>query len=250
VFRNAIVLSFALVTFMTSVARADEWDFVVAPYGLLPNISGDASIGRIEGADVDLSAGDVLNSLELGAMIQVEARHESGFGGYLNYAFMKLGSDAEGPLGFADFDADIFQGILEGYGTYRFNLEHGVLDGYAGVRWWDIGLDVDATTPIGSRSYSRDADWVDPVLGLRWIPEIADQWRLVLQGDVGGFGIASSFSWNVQAGVLYDYSKLVSVVLMYRALGVDYHDGAPGTRERFEYDTITQGPMFGVVFRL
>jgi hypothetical protein len=112
VFRNAIVLSFALVTFMTSVARADEWDFVVAPYGLLPNISGDASIGRIEGADVDLSAGDVLNSLELGAMIQVEARHESGFGGYLNYAFMKLGSDAEGPLGFADFDADIFQGIL------------------------------------------------------------------------------------------------------------------------------------------
>ena len=96
---------------------AQDWSYVVAPYGLLPSISGDASVGRIDNAEVNLDAGDVLESLEFGAMLQVEARHKSGYGASLNYAFMNLGQNAEGPLVFTDFDADIFQGLLEGYGT-------------------------------------------------------------------------------------------------------------------------------------
>lgn len=234
---------------LVSLAHADEWEYVVAPYGLLPSITGDAAVGRIDEADVDLDPGDVFDSLEFGAMIEAEARHSSGYGVTINYAFMNLGQNATGPLGFTDFDADIFQGILEGFGTYRFNLENGSLDAYAGVRWWDINLDVDATTPVGSRSLSRDKDWVDPVVGLRWLPKINNSWRLLLQGDVGGFDLASHFTWGVQGGAVWDFGEKWSMVLLYKLLSVDYETGDRGTPSYFAYDTTTQGPLLGLVFR-
>jgi hypothetical protein len=231
-------------------ARSEEWTFVVAPYALMPNISGDASVGRIDGVDVDVSTGDILDSLDLGAMLQLEARHSSNFGAMVNYAFMDLGKKVDGPLGFTQVKADIFQGILEGFASYRFTFDKSTLDTYAGVRWWDINLGVDTNTPLGSRHYNRDEDWVDPVLGARWLPRVAEQWRLLLQGDVGGFGAASQFSWCAQAGVLWDVSEMTSVTVLYKALGVDYHSGAQHTPGYFAYDTITQGPLLGVVFRL
>lgn len=182
-------------------------------------------------------------------MLQVEARHSSGYGAMLNYAFMDLGKDLSGPRGFTKVDTDIFQGILEGFGTYRFEYQGGTLDMYGGVRWWDIGIDVDATTPLGNASYSRDKDWVDPVLGLRWLPRLNDALRLLVQGDVGGFGAASDFTWCTQAGLLWDIRPSMSVALVYKALGVDYQSGTRGTSSFFEYDTITQGPLLGLVFR-
>ena len=148
-----------------------------------------------------------------------------------------------------EFGSNLFKGTLECYGTYRTKFESRVLDAYAGVRWWDMDIDVDVSTPLGSRSFSRYEDWVDPVIGVRWIPSVAEEWRLILQGDIGGFGVSSDFSWNVQAGALWDVSQLYSVVLMYRALAVDYNTGTRGTKDYFAYDTITHGPLLGVAFR-
>jgi hypothetical protein len=232
------------------LSHADNWDFVVAPYLLVPSITGDASLGRIDNADVDISGSDILHSLDLGGMLQVEARHSSGYGVMLNYAFMDMGKDFSGPLGYTDINTDIFQGILEGFATYRHQYQGGTLDFYGGVRWWDIGLNVDLNTPLGSRSYDRDEGWVDPVVGLRWAPRVAESLRLLIQGDVGGFGAASDFTWCAQAGVLWDVTESTSVALLYKALGVDYQTGARGSSSFFEYDTITQGPLLGVVFRL
>jgi len=245
-----IVLALSLIAITRArPALAESWEFVLAPYGLLPNISGDASLGRIDDVDVDLSTGDILDSLELGFMIQAEAHHSSGFGLVVNYAFMRLGSEAEGPAGFTNLDADIFQSALEGFGTYRFELSNSTLDLYAGARWWDIDVEVDVDTPVGSRSFDRDEGWVDPVLGSRWIPQITDSWRAIIQGDVGGFDAASTFSWAAQVGALWDASESISVVFMYRLLSVDYSTGTRGTRSFFEYDTITQGPLLGLAFR-
>lgn len=232
-----------------SRSTAEEWHFVAAPYLLVPSITGDASLGRIDGADVDVSGSDILSTLELGAMLQLEARHGSGYGVILNYAFMDLGQDLSGPLGYTNIDTNIFQGILEGFATYRFEYEEGTVDLYGGVRWWDIKLDLDADTPIGDASYSRDEGWVDPVLGVRWAPRVSESWRLLLQGDLGGFGAASDFTWCAQAGILWDMSTSTSLALLYKALGVDYRTGVRGTRSFFEYDTITQGPLLGLVFR-
>lgn len=40
-----------------SLCRADHWMFVVPPYGLLPSITGDAAVWRIDKAEVELDPG-------------------------------------------------------------------------------------------------------------------------------------------------------------------------------------------------
>ena len=225
----------------------DKWDFIIAPYALLPNITGDASVGALEGADVDVGTTDILENLELGGMIQFEALHESGYGVIMAYNFMDLGGKVTGPGGQNSLGADIFQGIFEGYGMYRVKMDRGPLDLYGGVRWWDMDVDVNVS---GVQKVKSREDWVDPVVGVRWMPQITDNWHVIVKGDIGGFGISSDFTWNLQGGFVWDATDYLSLVFQYRALSVDYSNGTVGTSDRFAYDTITHGPMFGLAFRL
>lgn len=241
--RKALILLALVPTLSLS---AENWDFIIAPYGLLPSIKGDASVGIVEGADIDVGADDILENLELGGMIQVEALHRSGFGAKVAYNFMDLESKTSGPGGGVTLKAEIFQGIFEGYGMYRMALERSTLDFYGGVRWWDMGLDMFINdTPVSS----ADEDWVDPVIGVRWIPQISDKWHLMAKGDIGGFGVGSDFTWNLQGGVAWDATRWLTLVLQYRALSVDYSSGSVGSADRFAYDTITHGPLLGLAFR-
>ncbi len=225
----------------------EKWDFVIAPYALLPNITGDTSVGRLEDANIDVGTTDILNTLELGAMIQLEARHESGYGVIMAYNFMDLSGELTEPAGLNTLGADIYQGIFEGFGAYRLTMESGSLDFYGGVRWWDMDVDVNVS---GVQKVKNRADWIDPVIGVHWMPQIADNWRLMVKGDIGGFGIASDFTWNLQGGFAWDATDYLSLVFQYRVLSVDYSSGSVGTPERFTYDTITHGPLFGLAFHL
>ncbi len=223
-----------------SVAAGD-WEFIIAPYALVPAIEGDTSVGRVEGADVDVGPDDIVNNLELGAMIQIEAHHKSGYGVSLAYNFMDLSGSATAPGNLGELQADIYQGIFEGYGIYRVNSAKGPLDFYGGVRWWDMDVELEVN---GMQVVENTNDWVDPVIGVRWQPQIAENWHLIVKGDIGGFGVASDFSWNMQGGVLWDATDYLSLVFQYRALSVDYSTGNVGNLDRFAYDTITHGPLF------
>jgi hypothetical protein len=229
----------------TAVAE-DDWTFIIAPYALVPTISGDSSVGRVEGAEIDVGPQDILNNLKLGGMIQGEAHHKSGYGVSLAYNFMDLEDNASNPSGTTTLGAEIFQGIFEGYGVYRYQTSRGPLDIYGGVRWWSMDVDLKLN---GAKISSNDADWVDPVVGLRWIPTITKNWRLILKGDIGGFGAGSDFTWNLQGGFAWDATDYMVLVFQYRAMSVDYSDGAVGSTDRFAYDTITHGPILGLSFR-
>jgi len=96
----------------------------------------------------------------------------------------------------------------------------------------------------------NSSDWVDNVVGLCWMPQISENWHVILKGDIGGFGVASDFTWNLQGGFAWDATDYLTLVFQYRALSVDYNSGDVGTTERFAYNTITHGPLFGLAFRL
>jgi len=163
------------------------------------------------------------------------------------YNFMDLGGDATAPGGQANLKADIYQGIFEGYGVYRVDSGSGPLDFYGGVRWWDIDVELKAN---GTKLVENKPDWVDPVIGVRWTPAISKNWNMILRADVGGFGVSSDFTWNIQGGLSWDATDYMTLVFQYRALSVDYTTGTSGTSDRFAYDTITHGPLLGLAFRL
>ena len=235
----------------SGTARASDWDFIIAPYILAPFIDGSASAGRIEAAGVNVDPVDIVEALNIGAMLHTEVQHVSGLGIALDYAFMDLGDSASLAGGAGAADIDIFQGIFEAYGTYRVMQSPQTLDLYAGIRWWDIDVDLTVSGgPINANLGTGDS-WVDPVLGARGAFPIANSnWRLMLQGDIGGFGVGSDFSWNVQGGAAWDASDTFSLILQYRALGVDRETGTSGTPNRFVYDTVTHGPIVGFLFRI
>src|SRR3546814_6088036 len=70
----------------------------------------------------DLSR-DIFEHLDFGAMIHAEVRHRSGFGAIVDYSFMDLSGESDGPVvPGAEIRAKAFQGILEAFASYRFDL--------------------------------------------------------------------------------------------------------------------------------
>jgi hypothetical protein len=95
---------------------------------------------------------------------------------------------------------------------------------------------------------SGSVDWVDPVVGARLRHRFAPGHELAVRGDVGGFGAGSQFSWNALAAYSWDFAVRNGVtysgVLGYRALYVDYEQGSG--RNKYAYDVLTHGPIFGL----
>jgi len=53
----------------SQVSFADGWNFMFEPYGMASNIEGDASVGRVTGAPVDVDFDTILENLELAGML-------------------------------------------------------------------------------------------------------------------------------------------------------------------------------------
>lgn len=234
----------------SNIASADDWGYEIEPYLMGSNIEGTASVGRVNGAAVEVDFNAILESLHMGAMLHFEALHESGLGVVLDYAFVDLRDDINGPRnGVADirvrqavFQADIF---------YRIPFKGGEMDYIAGVRRWDnnIEVQIDLAKLPGAPEADLEQDWVDIVMGARWQKSINDQWTFVLRGDVGGFGLESDFTSMIIVGAKYKLNTKVQIDLTYKGLWVDYETGNIGERGHFEYDTVTHGPIIGLIYQ-
>ena len=97
---------------------------------------------------------------------------------------------------------------------------------------------------------SGDLEWVDPFVGARIRHQIAADKELMLEGDVGGFGAGSDFSWQVVGTYGFDVHCIetpVHIVIGYRALAVDFSEN--GRFGRNGVDDVQHGPVVGVKFR-
>jgi hypothetical protein len=73
---------------------------------------------------------------------------------------------------------------------------------------------------------------------------------LNFEGDIGGFGAGSDFSWQAVATYGFDvrcFGTPLRTVIGYRALAVDYSES--GRFGKNELDFVEHGPVVGVRFR-
>jgi hypothetical protein len=249
---NKIILSAlaagALALAANPANAGKKWSYEIEPYLIGVNIDGDAGIGRVTGADVNVDTSDILDALDLAGMVHFEAHRENGWGFALDYAFMDLSDDLTGPRG-GVLDAEVFEGVFEAFAVKRAGSGDRQLDYIGGLRWWDIDVDAEFDPVIlpGTASRSVEEDWVDAFIGVRWRNPISEKWLLSLRGDVGAG--SADFTWQLITGFRYRIGKSKALDLGYRALGVDYETGTPGEPGYFMYDTITHGPIIGFLFR-
>lgn len=246
-FLGALVLVGVFAGFPSSTsAQSDDWETVLAPYVLFGSLNGDAAVGPTGPVPVDLGFGDLVKNLELGAMVHAEA-WKGAWGVMVDFLFMRLGSDLTGPFG-GVLDINVDEVIAEALLGRRFDAPGRQVHLFAGVRYWDLDVDLDLVALPGAALDLGDR-WIDPLVGGRFVKDVAEDWFVSVRGDIGGFGLGSDFSWNVQAGVGYEVSSLFSLVLQYKALDVDFENDGIGTADFLSYDTTTHGPLLGFVFR-
>lgn len=236
-------------TLLSVAADAQDWSYQFEPYVLASSIEGDAGVGRAVGVAVDVDFGDILEVLDMGLMGHFEAHHSNGWGVALDYGFMDLGADISGARG-GVVDSQVRQGVLEAMLVRRLPSGDGYIDYLAGVRWWDNDIDiiVDPAVLPGTTAFSVKQDWVDLVIGARWMNPVTDKWDFVVRADIGGMGLESDFTSSVSTGFHYRMTDSMDLDLQYKATWVDYESGTPGQPGYFKYDTVTHGPILGVIF--
>lgn len=147
----------------------------------------------------------------------------------------------EGDL--ADFGGMYRVGDWESEGAGAANSRRILLDIYAGGRYTSLDLEL---RPTSVPAESRGVDWVDPIIGAKFVLPIAEQWHVQANGDVGGFGVESDFTWSATALIGFDFHLgdcPASLLAGYRAIGQDFTSGS-GT-DAFTWDVVQHGPIVG-----
>ncbi len=223
-------------------AADDGWEYTLSPYAWAASLSGSVGLGPVV-SDVDLSFGDILDNLEIGAMLHFEAR--KGRWAFLFDGFwMKLDADAEtpGPL-FSGANIEVEELRLAGLVSYRAIEGPTTLDLLAGVSYFSIDTDIELLPgSLEGRSINPSEDWVDPVIGFHLRHKMSERWFTMLRGEIGGFDVGSDLTWQVMAGAGYRTGESSEVFLGYRHLDIDYSDN------NFTYDTETSGFLLGMHF--
>ncbi len=235
--------------------EADGWRVNFNTWIWLAGVDGTVGARGLT-VDVSASFGDILDASD--SILAFSGRLEVAkgrWGGFIDGMYMNLGvDDVTGPLGFADIDVT-FEMILIDFGaTYRIgewtpngeaarNSRDITLDLYAGGRYTSLEIELD---PAHLAARSRDLDWLDPIVGGKLVLPINEKWHLATNGDIGGFGVESDFTWSVTGVIGYDFRLFdhpAAVYLGYRAIGWDFTEGSGS--ERFTWDLVQHGPILG-----
>jgi len=218
----------------------------------LPEIHGDATIRGVE-APVDVSTRDAFKAIgDLDGLVAGRLEADAGrWGFYADGLYVKLSADRELLSDRLNASAGLENAIAEALITYDLFEEQDATDPIdasaellAGARYWLVGGDVQVTGPRGNTiSTSGTRQWVDPIIGGRIATPLTDRMLMRLRADIGGFGAASDFTWNIEAVGEYRCSECCGLQLGYRVLDVDYARG-----DGFAYDVNYRGPIATFVF--
>jgi hypothetical protein len=241
--KTAMAIAASLMLTSTALAQdgSSEWRQTVFVYGMGVSIDGEAQIGPVS-VDVDKSISDVFDALKFGAMAQY--RIENGTWSFAADAtYMNLGDQGTGPQGLVSARLNTDQLTVMGTVGRRISPR---VEALFSLAYFDLSADLRVGAAGQTVSASRDADWVDPLIGLHYKSQLDDKLSLSLRGDVGGFGVGSDLTLHGWATLVRQQTPTFSWYLGYRYISYDYETGSGVNFQR--YDLSQQGPGAGIAW--
>ena len=243
-----------------AVGDEDKWWFQPSIAIWAPSINGTVGAHGLT-TDVDESFIDILDNSD--SIIGIMGTFEMGKGkwsGFVNGMYTKIGVEHSTPFGTADLTSELSIlgfGISYEIGRWPMECASGAdhrardmtLQLYAGGRYTSVENDVDFAV-AALPTIKHDKSWVDPIVGAALNAPLSPSWSVVLNGNVGGFGVASDFAWAAAGLISWDFyigDLPSSLQFGYIAIGDDYSSGS-GTN-RFVWDTILYGPALNFAVR-
>lgn len=215
-----------------AVAQSTEnsdWSFHAAPYLWGSAVKGKVTV-RGRDADVDKSFSDILDKLEGGAEVNLEA-WKGRCGVYVDPIWLKLSSDTQ--VKAIDADFTMKQWLVDfGLACRLLDSEYADekkqwFDLTAGGRysWTKVNLDLTLPEPVTlERSFEKTKSFTDPVVGARYGIDLTKHVLFQVRGDVGGFDVSSKSTWSAAALLGYRVTKNQTAAVGYKALGYDRED--------------------------
>lgn len=220
-------------------SSSGDWQFTVAPYLWASGMDGTIRVAGFE-QDIDASFSDIIDNLDFALMGHFDMRNDRWV----------LSSD----LIFVDLEhkEDILEGtVTAGLDMTLFELAGGyrvskVVTVLGGVRWVDMNAGIRFDGGFVDDGAEVGKSWLDPLIGAHALVPLSDRWWFGMRGDIGGFGVGSEFTWQAYADIGFRASHLVSIVLGYHFLDMNYEDGSGF--QSVDLDVMISGPQLGVAF--
>lgn len=236
-FRLVIACVVMLFCFTVTIKAQDtekikKWNYLAEMYLMFPSMIGEVGIANLPSVEVDAGAGSIFGNLKMGMMLYLEANTDE-WAITSDLLYMKLGQDVVPNQLVTSGEVTMKQTAWEVAGLKRITpwLEAGV--GGTLVSLY-TGLDLE-TINDANESGEISRTWFDPIILVRTQGVVKENWLLQFRGNIGGFGVGSDFSWQVQGNVGYKFSELFQTSLGYRYISIDYN------KEEFKYDIDTYG---------
>jgi hypothetical protein len=235
------VIACALILALPAQGQSGDgnWRQSVFLYGMAVTIDGEASVGPLN-VDVDVSISDLFDALDFGVMAAYRIENDSwSFSADVTY--MELGWSERTQQGRASASLRTDQLTLMGTLGRRLTPN---LEALFSLAYFDLSADLRVRVLEQRRAVSRDADWIDPLVGLEYRIPFRDRWTFSLRGDVGGFGVGSDLTLHGWAKLVRQNTDAFSWYFGYRYIGYDYETGSGIDRQR--YDLQQHGPGIGI----
>ena len=213
VFLGSVCITYA----DTEDVESEQWEFEFTPYIWAAGLDGDVSAGGVSSPINNDFNFLVLENLDLAGSATFEARKQN-WALLLDGLYTRYSDDFSNPT----FNTKLVDksGFFEAAISYRFEKLK-FLEVIAGARYVFVNLDI-SLTPGPDVESSKN--WVDPVLGLRFTWEMAENWTMRLRGDLGGFGAGSDFVSSAALTIMYHLSDTFSLNVGYRFMKGEFED--------------------------
>jgi len=216
-----------------------DTEFRIGIPGWITGLEGDFGVRGIV-TEQDVKFTDILKRLDMIAAGSLYARYQR-WEIFADGQYMKLSDTAKLPgLLFDTAHVSLKSAFAEAFVGYRLiNCQNGILSVFAGARYnymsgdLQIAQDNDPRFPALRRKLgisdslrvSGSIDWVDPVVGLAGKVHVWKPVSLYAKGDIGGFGAASDFTWQVQGGAEFQLTRWLWSDIGWRYMKFDYTSG-------------------------
>lgn len=217
------------------IAEDKSWQFEVTPFFWGLAFDGSSTIGELPALDIDMGIDEMLENFNAGAAVFAIAKKNS-WSMITEATYLSLEETTH--------TAGI--GLKQNLDTYLFMAAAGyrlptevALDVYGGARFMRMDVGVERN---GTEKRNGDKDWIDPLIGLRLSLPLAKSITFHLNGDIGGFGVGSDFTYMIMPVLTYQFNGFIAGKMAYRWLDVDYD------KDDFSMNMLISGPMLGLTF--
>lgn len=233
-----------------NAATPKKFSFSIMPYAWFASIGG--TVGEFDGEKYGFNKGFTFSNLHMYAAFVGKIKYERvSFVFDISYVnYKSFGTTSQNPNLPQELAANTTakQAVFDLFIAYLFPSKgKTMVDIYGGGRLWNLDLEATVIKPDGTQNtapgYSNS--WLDPVLGVNaeFVLSSDRKWAAWTKGDIGGFGVNSQMTWQMNVGVAYMLSPNFPLTLGFKYLGVNYY------KNNLNWTVNEYGPTLGIGYR-